>query len=64
MNLDPSIFEELPVHINERGAEWRRLDYVLEMQVSSGEICWSVKYKDTEAGMVKTIVGYEGRADM
>jgi len=64
VNLDPSIFEELPVHVNEKGEEWRRLDYVLEMRVSSGEICWSAKYKGIEAGMVKMIVGYEGMADM
>lgn len=64
MEFDPSIFEELPVRVNEKGKEWRKLSYVLEMRVSSGEICWSVKYKDIEAGTVKTIVGYEGMVGM
>ena len=35
-----------------------------EMRVSSGEICWSVRYKDIEAGTVKTTVGYEGMTDV
>jgi len=63
VNVDSSIFDELPVHENKDGGEWRQLDYVLEMQVSSGEICWAVKYKDIEAGTVKTLVGYEGIFD-
>jgi hypothetical protein len=60
MSFDPSIFEELPVHIIGKGEEWRKLDFNLEMRVSSGELCWSAKYKGTETGSVKTIVGYEG----
>lgn len=63
MKFDPSVFDELPVFVNEKGISWRRLDYVVEMQVSSGEICWSAKYKDIEAGTIKTIVGYEGMAN-
>jgi hypothetical protein len=63
VNVGSSIFDELPVHKNEDASEWRQLDYVLEMQVSSGEICWAVKYKNVEAGTVKTLVGYEGIFD-
>jgi hypothetical protein len=63
ISFDPSIFEELPIQINENGQEWRKLDFILEMRVSSGELCWSAKYKGVETGAVKTIVGCEGMTD-
>lgn len=63
MHFDSGVFDELPVCVNEKGMDWRQLDYVLEMRVSSGEICWSVKYKDMEAGTIKSVVGYEGMSD-
>jgi hypothetical protein len=63
LKFDPILFEELPVRVNKKGLQWRPLDYVVEMQVSSGEICWSAKHKDIDAGTIKTIVGYEGISD-
>jgi len=64
IRIDSTVFEELPILHNKKGEEWRKLDYVLEMRVSSGEICWSVRYKDIEAGTIKTTVGYEGMTDV
>jgi hypothetical protein len=46
MTFEPAVFFDLPVELNEKGEEWRQLDYVLEMQVSSGELCWTVKHKN------------------
>ena len=63
MNFEGEVFDELPVRTNKKGIEWRQLDYMLEMRVSSGEIYWSVKHKDIEAGKIKTVVGYEGMED-
>jgi len=62
MSFDEGIFGELPVHTNEKGEKWRKLDFDLEMKVSSGELCWSAKYKGVVTGSVKTVVGYEGIA--
>jgi hypothetical protein len=57
--FDPKIYDELPKHKNANG-EWRDLRFTLEMRVTSGEICWSTKYKDVEMGLVKSIMGREG----
>ena len=59
MSFDPKIYDELPKYYNKKGVEWRRLDFTLEMQVSSGEICWKTRYKGIETGSVSTIVGNE-----
>ena len=58
MTFEPAVFFDLPVKLNDKGEEWRQLDYVLEMQVSSGELCWTVKHKNIKAGTIKTVVGY------
>jgi len=60
MSFDPSIYDELPGHKNENGDEWRELSFTLEMRVTSGEICWSTKYKGMETGSVRSIIGQEG----
>jgi hypothetical protein len=62
MTVDPSKFDELPKHRNRMGVEWRQLDCSMELQVSSGQIRWTAKYKGVEAGSIKTTVGYEGMA--
>jgi len=59
LTLDPAIFDELPICTN-GDKEWRHLELLVELQISSGELCWSATYKGINAGRVKTRVGYEG----
>ncbi|KAL2060284.1 hypothetical protein VTL71DRAFT_9679 [Oculimacula yallundae] len=59
MTFDPKIYDELPQFYNKEGAKWRKLNFTLEMQVSSGEICWKTRYKGIETGSVRTIMGTE-----
>jgi hypothetical protein len=61
--FEPSIFEDLPIHINEKREEWRKLEFGLVMRISSGELCCSVADKGIETGAVKTTVSYEGVKD-
>ncbi len=61
MSFDPSIYDELPRHRSTKGEEYRELEFELEMRVTSGEICWSTKYKGVETGSVRSTIGQEGR---
>ena len=60
MSFDLKIYDELPRKRTPNGEEWRQLDFVLEMRISSGEICWTTKYKETHAGSVSKAIGEEG----
>lgn len=60
MSFDPKIYDELPRNRAPNGEEWRQLDFVLEMRVSSGETCWTTKYKGKQAGSVSKALGKEG----
>lgn len=59
MKFNTSIFDELPIRTNDQGVQWRRLQYVLEMQVSSGQLNWTVKHQGIELGKITTGVDYE-----
>lgn len=59
MKFDPSLFDNLPVCTNDIGVQWRKLQYVLEMQVSSGQLNWTVKHQGIERGKISTRVEYE-----
>jgi hypothetical protein len=59
MKFPTSIFEDLPKRTNDRGVEWRKLQYVLEMQVSSGQLNWTAKHQGIERGEITTGVEYE-----
>jgi len=60
MSFDLKIYDELPRKRTLNGEEWRQLDFVLEMRISSGEICWTTKYKGTHAGSASKTIGEEG----
>jgi hypothetical protein len=57
--MHPSIFDELPIQTNMKGVQWRKLQYVLEMQVSSGQLNWTVKHQGIERGKITSGVEYE-----
>jgi hypothetical protein len=59
MKFDPCLFDDLPVYTNDIGVQWRKLQYVLEMQVSSGQLNWTVKHQGIERGKISTRVEYE-----
>ena len=59
MKFDTSLFDDLPVCTNDIGVQWRKLQYVLEMQVSSGQLNWTVKHQGIERGKISTRVEYE-----
>ena len=59
MKFDTSLFDDLPVCTNDIGVQWRKLQYVLEMQVSSGQLNWTVKHQGIERGKITTRVEYE-----
>ncbi|KAH8656043.1 hypothetical protein BGZ60DRAFT_567892 [Tricladium varicosporioides] len=59
-SFNPQLYDKLPVRVNNKGAEYRRMDIIVEMRVSSGELCWSCKHNGVEAGSVKMVVGYDG----
>jgi len=59
MKFSPNLFNELPLKINKAGDEWREVEYVLEMQVSSGQLNWTVKHHGIESGKITTWVEYE-----
>ena len=61
MSFDPSIYDELPRYRSTKGGEYGELEFGLEMRVTSGEICWSTKYKGVEIGSVRSKIGQEGR---
>jgi hypothetical protein len=59
MKFPTSIFEDLPIQTNDQGVEWRKLQYMLEMQVSSGQLNWTAKHQRIERGKITTGVEYE-----
>ncbi|KAF4630724.1 hypothetical protein G7Y89_g7418 [Cudoniella acicularis] len=60
ISVDERIYDELPVRKNKEGVAFRELDYVLEMRVSSGELCWLATRKGVECGTVKNAIAFEG----
>lgn len=57
--LDESVYEELPSMTSAAGKKWKKLSYVLELEISSGQLCWSVKRDGVNIGNAKMEVTYE-----
>lgn len=60
MKFSTSLFDQLPIHKNKKGLEWRRLMLTIEMKVSSGQLIWIVRHDGVEGGSITTKVEYEG----
>ena len=59
-SFDPNLWDKLPTRVNKKGVQFRNINIIVEMRVSSGELCWSAKHNGVDAGSVTTAVGYEG----
>ncbi|RDW66734.1 hypothetical protein BP5796_09483 [Coleophoma crateriformis] len=57
--FDTKLFETLPEKTNRNGIKYRKLEYDIEMKVSSGSLEWSLDFEGMKKGQASIAIDYQ-----